>query len=66
MSTRVKTSGLAASSCFKPCRGDERPSSFQRQLMAKNNDVESMLVEGMKDLSFEQLQREQAELHGKS
>lgn len=69
MSTKAETSALSNSSCCNPCRGDQRPSAFQRHLFIRRNnndaeDVEATLVQGMKDLTFDQLQREQEDFHG--
>ena len=54
-----------AASCLKLCSGDGKPTSFQRDLMIdQDNEVEATLVEGMKNLTFDQLQREQEDFHG--
>ncbi|KAL3928531.1 MAG: hypothetical protein SGBAC_012613, partial [Bacillariaceae sp.] len=60
----MNINSTAASSGCNPCRGDQRPSSFQRHFIEQNNDVEATLVQGMKNLTFEQLQREQEDFHG--
>ncbi|CAJ1936015.1 unnamed protein product [Cylindrotheca closterium] len=64
---------ISSSSCFNAC-GDQQPSAFQSHFMAdrgginssrkNDNDVEASLVQGMKNLTFDQLQREQEDFHG--
>ncbi|CAJ1932711.1 unnamed protein product [Cylindrotheca closterium] len=64
MSTSVGYEG-ADCRCLSFKRYDPLPENGKRNRLA-NNEVDDILVKGMKHLSFDELQREQEELHGVS
>lgn len=61
MSTEVPTPGVSSSCCS--VKGGFN-SSHRHHNNHQDNDLDAVLIQGMKDLSFDELQREQEEMHG--